>query len=233
MNPIYAVIHKAVLDTNDAAHEDLRHNTHMLPDGSERNACYHRRFEQVMALQNLMDEALPTFIQAGASFETTDPMLRRLQGALNGLIYWDQDLDCTDAFVRLAERLGIVQAALQPVRQLAIAYPGQKQVTPPPKSIDDTIVSLGDRQYRIGARAPRAVTASEDAVLNAFINHPAMDDPKLKIQAKGVTEPGKTLRDLRKKYDGEFAPAIKLPGKKGKGGYHVRIVLDSSASPPH
>jgi hypothetical protein len=233
MNPIYEVIHKAVLDTIDAAHQDLRHNTHVLPDGSERDACYHRRFEQVMALQKLMDEALPTFIQAGASFETADPMLRTLQGALHGLIYWDPNLGCSDAMGRLTERLGIVQTALQSVRLLAVAYPGQKQVTPPQKPEESVIVSLGDRQYRIGKNTPLTVTPPHDAVLKAFIKRPTMDEPTLRNLANGLDEPAKALRDLRKKYGGQFAPAITLPGRKSQGGYHVRIVQELSASSPH
>jgi hypothetical protein len=70
---------------------------------------------------------------------------------------------------------------------------------------------------------PVAVSATEDAVLRAFLSRPAMILPDLADRA-GVLEPGKVLARLVTRYDGRFAPAIHRPGRRGGGGYYVRIV---------
>jgi hypothetical protein len=85
------------------------------------------------------------------------------------------------------------------------------------------ILSLGNRQYRIGAHAPCTVQDAEDRVLQAFVGRPTMDTRALKCLAPEILDPGKVLRTLCIRYDSRFAPAITLPGRKGKGGYHVAV----------
>jgi hypothetical protein len=97
----------------------------------------------------------------------------------------------------------------------------------------NTIVFKGSRQYQIGEHPPNMVTCPEDAVLQPFLKPPAIDDPALRGLANAVSEPGKILRGLRRKYNGMFAPAIDLPGGKGKGGYHVRIISELAPTGSH
>jgi hypothetical protein len=67
------------------------------------------------------------------------------------------------------------------------------------------------------------VTEREDTVLATFLEHGAMNRPSLGSRS-GYGEKALTvLRGLRTKYDGAFAPHIRFPGGKGKGGYHVSV----------
>jgi serine/threonine protein kinase len=85
-----------------------------------------------------------------------------------------------------------------------------------------TIVYLKEKAYSIGSSDPITVTDSEHAILQEFIAVPSMDDELLKSKAGNDRAP-RILRDLKGKYGGAFATAIRLPGGKGKGGYHVSI----------
>jgi hypothetical protein len=86
------------------------------------------------------------------------------------------------------------------------------------------IVALGGRQYQVGNGPPLVVNANEDILLQAFARQPAQDDAALR-NTSGLDCPGKVLRDLRKKYDHAFEPAIRAPGRKGAGGYHAIVRL--------
>lgn len=95
----------------------------------------------------------------------------------------------------------------------------------PPPDPPDTIIRCGDQSYRINNAAALRVSDNEDTVLQAFLGNETLDEPALR-KASGLTNPGvaaKILRELATKYDQQFAPAIRLPGGKGKGGYNVRI----------
>lgn len=84
------------------------------------------------------------------------------------------------------------------------------------------IVSLGNRQYRVGSHPPVVVSENEDTVLQAFLEQANMDTADL-IERSGVGRAARVLSDLASKYGGAFAPAIRRPGAKGKGGYFVSI----------
>jgi hypothetical protein len=89
---------------------------------------------------------------------------------------------------------------------------------------DHTILSLGGRCYRIGASRPVTVTRRENDILLAFLRQPAMDKGQLaEVTGYAAEDAVKVLRELRRKYDGLFAPAIVMPGGRGQGGYHVAI----------
>lgn len=92
-----------------------------------------------------------------------------------------------------------------------------------------TIISMGKGCYRIADSRPCRVTDSEDAVLTAFLESPAMDEQELDHKS-GFSRSRDILRDLESKYDGKFAPAIHRPGGKGKGGYHVSIRVEAKPS---
>jgi hypothetical protein len=83
MNPVFSQIQQAVIHTNDLAHLDLQADARKSPDADELEEGYKRRMGQVMELKALSAKALHSFTEAGAPFDTTDPMLRALFSALN------------------------------------------------------------------------------------------------------------------------------------------------------
>jgi hypothetical protein len=103
---------------------------------------------------------------------------------------------------------------------------GNENPAPPPRQPLDpaaTILSLGNRRYAIKGAAPVIVTEREDAVLQAFLDHGPIELPELKrLSGYGAKAPD-ILRQLAKKYDGTFANAIRMPGRRGQGGYYVRV----------
>jgi hypothetical protein len=69
---------------------------------------------------------------------------------------------------------------------------------------------------------PVAMDFSEDCVLTAFLARPCWHLPEL-VRHTGVNHAHKVLARLTTKYGGRFATAIRRPGKRGQGGYHVRV----------
>jgi hypothetical protein len=88
------------------------------------------------------------------------------------------------------------------------------------------IVSLGGRRYQASNTAPVVLTEREDAVLQAFANEPAMDKPRL-IKLSGYDEAARILAAIRRRHP-TLASAIRLPGARGRGGYHVAVRSPSS-----
>jgi hypothetical protein len=146
----------------------------------------------------------------------------------------DPAFDRKAALTKLEECLGEADGTLNRLKDLLTVDVAsiRQQSAPTPRPQRNVVLSLGARQYRIGKCRPLAVTPTEDAVLQAFLDSPAMNDPTLKAKTK-QDEPGKVLRRLRTKYDGIFAPAIDTPGGNGKGGYHVRITSKPAVSSSH
>jgi hypothetical protein len=99
----------------------------------------------------------------------------------------------------------------------------QPAVPPADPIPPDTIISLGNRVYRIGSDRPRVLTEREDALLQAFLDHPAMDEKQLGAFSGFGEDAVKELRKLLVAYDRVYAPAIDMPGGKAKRGYHIRI----------
>lgn len=85
-----------------------------------------------------------------------------------------------------------------------------------------TIVMEGKKCFSINGGQPRTVADNEACVLQAFLRLPSMDTEQLRNES-GVNNPGRVLRKLVKKWNGEFEPAIDLPGKRGNSGYRVRV----------
>jgi hypothetical protein len=101
---------------------------------------------------------------------------------------------------------------------------------PPPPP--DCILWLGDRRYTVGNHPPVTVAETEHRVLQAFLGNPPKTPPVPSMDRKNLwTWSGlpqenaapTVLRNLCKKHGGIFAPAIRLPGGRGKGGYTVTI----------
>jgi hypothetical protein len=122
----------------------------------------------------------------------------------------------------MAARDQLVSEGLRPEEIHGLPLPGLLEALDRPTA--DTIVYLGQRTYQRGAETAVAVTGGEHAVLQAFLDCPAMSEADLVRKANDATA-GRLLGALCTpgKYGGIFAPAITLPGRKGQGGYRVRI----------
>src|SRR5262245_8320234 len=93
----------------------------------------------------------------------------------------------------------------------------------PPDDGPAVIVRVADGVY-LPPRSdfPLAVSDAEDLVLRAFLRRPAMPLGELQDQS-GLEHAAKVLARLGQKYDGAFAPAIRRPGARGRGGYAVLV----------
>jgi hypothetical protein len=89
------------------------------------------------------------------------------------------------------------------------------------KSFEVEIMYLGKRTYKVAGHDSVIVNESSDTVLQAFLEENNMDYPRL-IEKAGFDKAPRILSELPKKFP-QFAPAIRLPKGKGKGGYHVKI----------
>jgi hypothetical protein len=118
------------------------------------------------------------------------------------------------------EELGRAVAALRDWATNVAEAPGFEAGGPEPT----TIVSLGDRRYRVGTRRPVTLEENEDNVLQALLDATGHALDKTELQnAAGFNDAPRVLGRLRRKYDGIFGPAIRCPKKRGQGGYHVDI----------
>jgi hypothetical protein len=93
--------------------------------------------------------------------------------------------------------------------------------TPPAAAGSSWILSLGERQYRTESTDPITVTENEDRVLQAFLKRRTMNRDKLENTA--FDDAPRVLRKMRTKYGARFAGAITCPGRRGAGGYQVKI----------
>lgn len=84
------------------------------------------------------------------------------------------------------------------------------------------LLSWGHRQYSTSdAALPVCVTDAEDCVLTAFIGRPAMNREDL-ARRSGIEHAHRVLRRLLNRQP-EFMPAIRLPGRRGQGGYRALV----------
>lgn len=87
------------------------------------------------------------------------------------------------------------------------------------------IVQVSDRGFAVDGGEPISVTAMEAAILGAFAKCARpMTTAELERES-GYQNPRKVLAGFVKKHAGTpFAAAVRLPGRKGGGGYFVRVV---------
>jgi hypothetical protein len=95
---------------------------------------------------------------------------------------------------------------------------------PRAQGADDTILYVGGRRYQLGQKQV-TVTDKEDKILQTFLVKNSMDNAAL-VHLTGDLYAARVVRSLRRKYG--FGNAIAVPGKRGAGGYFVRI-RDKSA----
>jgi hypothetical protein len=116
-----------------------------------------------------------------------------------------------------------VNVLADPCRRCEKAADLLAQVVPDDADSGTGIDYLGDRQYKPSNRTnPQTLTEREDNVLQAFLGHTSMDLATLK-ELSGEQDAARILKRLTRNYGGAFAPSIRLPGGKGKGGYSVQV----------
>ncbi|MBS0265426.1 MAG: hypothetical protein JSS02_26055 [Planctomycetes bacterium] len=84
------------------------------------------------------------------------------------------------------------------------------------------IIHHSDNIFSIANHPQTALSDNEANVLITFVDRPTQTLTQL-TRYSGVDDAARILTALKKRYDGIFAPAIHLPGGKGKGGYRVAI----------
>lgn len=114
------------------------------------------------------------------------------------------------------QRGGLSFIVAGPRDLLVVANRSEKPPAP------DEIVYLKNGLYKIGAWQAILLTTKEDYILRTFLQYGTLDTESLKDRS-GYDRAPRDLRELRKKYEGRFAPAISCPGKRGRGGYRVNI----------
>jgi hypothetical protein len=102
----------------------------------------------------------------------------------------------------------------------------------PPSPAPDlpTIWHHGDGAYSRDQANPFIVTPEEHNVLETFLESGRAMETRDIAHESGVKNVSRVIRGLREKYGGQFAEAIRTPpeGKKGKGGYFIRVRSASS-----
>jgi uncharacterized protein YqgQ len=90
------------------------------------------------------------------------------------------------------------------------------------------MVYFGNRRYQIADGPTVMLTSSEDAVLKSFFlsamrgPDKVLEKPEL-VNKSGYADAARILKRIKEKYADTLGLAIKLPGRKGLGGYCVRI----------
>jgi len=138
-----------------------------------------------------------------------------------------RDLHRKGLFYNFAHNTSILGECIEPAlppmpASVALSTTSPRDVSPHRRQ--KTIIFLAERLYRIPGHKQVEVTDAEDSVLQSFLDTPTMTLPTIR-EKSGLADPDikSAIRGLRQKYDGCFADAIDCPGRKGNGGYTVRV----------
>ena len=102
----------------------------------------------------------------------------------------------------------------------AVENPPAPAPDPTPATDQPTIFRHSLRCYSLEQRPPVTVTREEDSILTAFQKRcMPMETAELE-NLSGVTNPSRVMKRLAHTF---AAAAVRLPGKKGAGGYFVRV----------
>ena len=97
----------------------------------------------------------------------------------------------------------------------------EAKVTPAGDLRRPVLLSYGRMIYGVEGCDPVVVSDTEDAILQCFIERPAIELADLQKES-GVSNPSRILEGLREKFP-TFKPAIELPGGKSRGGYRATV----------
>lgn len=124
----------------------------------------------------------------------------------------------------LIDKLGLDGMPDEPVRSLALGEELAHLRALKRRHADAApfIVSHGDSAYSIGRQGPMKLTDPEDAVFQAFLGGKPLKHAELIKESNRENAPT-ILQGLKRRYDGMFAPAIRMPGGKSSGGYFVAV----------
>lgn len=88
-----------------------------------------------------------------------------------------------------------------------------------------------DGVYSVDGVQPLSVMDEDDKILRAFLREGIpMEAGKLTTKS-GVSNVPRAIRQLCKRYNGVFAPFVRSPGSRGKGGYWIPVRRHESAKP--
>jgi hypothetical protein len=170
-------------------------------------------------------------VKLGASPVEMSRLLDRIYQGVWEFIEWDKNCprgehEAWDVFEEYHVKFDNL---ITPIRDLC-ELQRLRRGKPLPDEASSSIVSHGDRLYSIGKWPPVEVLDPEDDILQAFLQRPTMNSNTL-AEISGYTpeEAVRILRSLIQKYGKRFMPAIRCPGHKSNGGYHVRIHLLSDS----
>jgi hypothetical protein len=181
----------------------------------EPAACYTQPGLHLDQLADGMEKLQPA--DTKGKFKSTIPVLRRLKALVLQARRSDLNTGAGQEFCAIGKELAELVGAREWLPHLDENSPVTQE-----EAESNVILYFGEALYKIGSTSPKTLEFTEDTVLQAFLERPNMQTEMLK-NTSGITKAPEVLRNLAKKYDGIFAPAIDLPGKKGRGGYTVRI----------
>lgn len=87
-----------------------------------------------------------------------------------------------------------------------------------------TVLRHGECVYSIGNAALVRVSDADDCVLLAFLEKQAPMEREELEKASGIPNGPQAMRRLSERYGGYFARAVRRPGKRSKGGYHISVL---------
>jgi hypothetical protein len=149
--------------------------------------------------------------------EQRQECLRTWGAVCNGGWRWVQG----ESLPGMGELLPPLELAVRRLRECA-APATPVSLSPPQQPPPEIIYHLRDLIYRVGDGRPNEVSNDENAILQAFLERPAMSEGTFQ-RVTGNTDARTILIRLLKKYDGTFAAAIQRPISKSSGGYYAIV----------
>jgi hypothetical protein len=147
----------------------------------------------------------------------------------NGYVMMIQSLKAENEDAQNARQESARHALLSELTQLATKTDNHfaNLLTTPPAESGPTkerqvspILALGNRRYAVSGHGAVTVTYNQDLALQAFLSAGSLDKPLLQ---NTFNDAPRVLRQLKKQYPDTLGKRIFLPGKKGQGGYAVKI----------
>jgi hypothetical protein len=117
------------------------------------------------------------------------------------------------------------------IKQLSATVPADAKGT----QITSAIIALGEQRYCVAGHDPVKVNEREDVLFQSFLRKTPLSKPELAdatgMQGEDAVTVLRSLKGTNRrspKYNGIFAPAIRLPGRRGAGSYHVSIQVEEA-----
>jgi hypothetical protein len=166
--------------------------------------------------------------------EETRARLTNVLGELERFVEYGYSLSMYDDAARRLLLVLSEAARAMPNTSRKGKGPGRRGYSKEVKGSPCKIIALGDSTYRVNEGEPIKVTEREDLLLRSFLAKSPLTKTELE-KATGIAgeDAVTVLRSLKgtekrpAKYKGAFAASIRMPGARGRGGYHVSIQSDA------